>query len=232
VALCWLFLAAAVSLVGGGQGPSSSRRGSSPVRRGLSLRALQCVVGVAVAAGCLATFGVGRGVLAAAVGVPVAAVSVAHLHRRPQRVAPTASLALTLDLVALGLRAGQPLAGALLVAAPASDRPCRERLNRVGGLLQLGADAADAWRVVVDDPVLAPVAAAAVRSSASGVRLASAFEQLSGEIRRQVRATAEARAHRVGVLVAAPLGLCFLPAFVCLGIVPTVIGIARGVLVP
>jgi Flp pilus assembly protein TadB len=171
-------------------------------------------------------------VLAAAVGVPVAAVSVAHLHRRPQRVAPTASLALTLDLVALGLRAGQPLAGALLVAAPASDRPCRERLNRVGGLLQLGADAADAWRVVVDDPVLAPVAAAAVRSSASGVRLASAFEQLSGEIRRQVRATAEARAHRVGVLVAAPLGLCFLPAFVCLGIVPTVIGIARGVLVP
>jgi hypothetical protein len=28
----------------------------------------------------------------------------------------------------------------------------------------------------------------------------------------------------------APLGLCFLPAFVCIGIVPTVVGIASGVL--
>jgi pilus assembly protein TadC len=99
-------------------------------------------------------------------------------------------------------------------------------------LLQLGAEAEEAWRIVSDDPVLAPVAAAAVRSSTSGVRLADAFEQLAREMRRQVRATAEARAQRVGVLVAAPLGLCFLPAFVCLGIVPTVIGIARGVLAP
>ena len=34
---------------------------------------------------------------------------------------------------------------------------------------------------------------------------------------------------RAGVLAAAPLGLCFLPSFVCLGIVPIVVGIARGV---
>jgi hypothetical protein len=27
----------------------------------------------------------------------------------------------------------------------------------------------------------------------------------------------------------APLGLCFLPAFVCLGVVPVVVGIAKGV---
>ena len=32
------------------------------------------------------------------------------------------------------------------------------------------------------------------------------------------------------VLVAGPLGLCFLPAFVCLGIVPVVIGLADGML--
>jgi hypothetical protein len=28
------------------------------------------------------------------------------------------------------------------------------------------------------------------------------------------------------VLITAPLGLCFLPAFVCLGIVPVVVGLA------
>jgi pilus assembly protein TadC len=35
---------------------------------------------------------------------------------------------------------------------------------------------------------------------------------------------------RAGVRVLAPLGLCFLPAFVCLGVVPLVIGIAGDVL--
>jgi hypothetical protein len=32
------------------------------------------------------------------------------------------------------------------------------------------------------------------------------------------------------VRILAPLGLCFLPAFVCLGVVPLVIGIAGDVL--
>jgi pilus assembly protein TadC len=37
---------------------------------------------------------------------------------------------------------------------------------------------------------------------------------------------AAAAAERAGVLIAGPLGLCFLPAFVCLGIVPVVVGLA------
>jgi len=41
-----------------------------------------------------------------------------------------------------------------------------------------------------------------------------------------------AAARKVGVLAVAPLGLCFLPAFVCLGIVPVVVGLASQVLVP
>ena len=43
---------------------------------------------------------------------------------------------------------------------------------------------------------------------------------------------AEARAQRAGVLIAAPLGLCFLPAFLVLGVAPVVIGLAGEVLVP
>ena len=37
-----------------------------------------------------------------------------------------------------------------------------------------------------------------------------------------------ARAQRAGVTVLAPLGACFLPAFVCLGIVPVVAGLATS----
>ena len=49
-------------------------------------------------------------------------------------------------------------------------------------------------------------------------------------IRSTAADTAEARAQRAAVLITAPLGLCFLPAFVCLGVAPTVAGIAATVL--
>jgi hypothetical protein len=44
------------------------------------------------------------------------------------------------------------------------------------------------------------------------------------------RAAGAEAARRVGVLVVAPLGLAFLPAFVLLGIVPVVIGLAAPLL--
>ena len=37
-------------------------------------------------------------------------------------------------------------------------------------------------------------------------------------------------ARRAGVLVTAPVGLCFLPAFIAVGVLPVVIGLAGGVL--
>ena len=40
---------------------------------------------------------------------------------------------------------------------------------------------------------------------------------------------AAATAERAAVVIAGPLGLCFLPAFVCLGLVPAVAGLAAQV---
>ena len=42
--------------------------------------------------------------------------------------------------------------------------------------------------------------------------------------------SAQARAQRAAVLITGPLGLCFLPAFLVLGIAPVVIGLAREAL--
>jgi pilus assembly protein TadC len=46
------------------------------------------------------------------------------------------------------------------------------------------------------------------------------------EVRRRRVAELRRRAAAVGPASAAPLGLCFLPAFFLVGIVPTVIGLA------
>ena len=43
---------------------------------------------------------------------------------------------------------------------------------------------------------------------------------------------AGAAAQRASLLIAGPLGLCYLPTFLCLGIVPVVAGLAGDVLGP
>lgn len=143
--------------------------------------------------------------------------------RRAVRSAGAGSLPLALDLAAAVLRAGQPLPAALELVAPAVPEDQRPAVVRVARMLALGADPDDAWRAV--DGELAPIAVAARRSAHSGLRLADGFERLAVELRASVRSSAQARAQRAGVWAMAPLGLCFLPAFVCLGIVPVVAGL-------
>jgi hypothetical protein len=53
---------------------------------------------------------------------------------------------------------------------------------------------------------------------------------LGADARADWARTATARARRAAVLVTAPMGLCFLPAFVTVGVLPVVIGLAGGVL--
>ena len=59
---------------------------------------------------------------------------------------------------------------------------------------------------------------------------AAGLTELAETIRDRARDDALERSERAGVAISGPLGLCFLPAFVCLGIVPVVIGLAGGVL--
>jgi hypothetical protein len=62
------------------------------------------------------------------------------------------------------------------------------------------------------------------------VRLPSECWVWRVQCRQDVAHMAAATAERAAVLIAGPLGLCFLPAFVCLGIVPVVAGLAGDLL--
>jgi tight adherence protein B len=146
------------------------------------------------------------------------------------RLPPDGGLPFALDLAAAALRCGRDVANALRLAAPVLAPATAAQWRRVAGLIALGADPDQAWMSVGDDADLAPVAVAARRSAKSGARLAAAFSRLARDLRAEQRSVALARANRAGVLAMAPLGLCFLPAFVCIGIVPTIVGIASGVL--
>jgi pilus assembly protein TadC len=103
-------------------------------------------------------------------------------------------------------------------------------LRRTADLLALGADPAQAWQPALECTATARLARAARRSGRSGTALAELLTRLAAESRAGAREQSEARAQRAGVLIAAPLGLCFLPAFLAIGVVPVLIGLAADLM--
>ena len=120
------------------------------------------------------------------------------------------------------LRAGaEPVAGLAHVCA-ALPGPAADRLAPVVERARWGASGTEAWSAVASDEALAPLARAMVRSQASGASVVQTVERLADELERESLARAEDVARRVGVSAAVPLGVCLLPAFLLLGVVPTV----------
>ncbi|NEA86457.1 hypothetical protein G3I53_10480, partial [Streptomyces sp. SID14436] len=60
--------------------------------------------------------------------------------------------------------------------------------------------------------------------------MAAPVARIAAGTRAEWARAGTARARRAAVLVTAPVGLCFLPAFVAVGVLPVVIGLAGGVL--
>lgn len=159
--------------------------------------------------------------------------------QEPESAATTDPLAnaAVFDLLAACLRAGLPMASAARAVAPTAPPTVAAALHRAAELLALGAEASTAWHRAATECANRPggdeieaLARLARRSARSGASLATAVTELAGQRRAAVEDAAAARAERAGVLIAGPLGLCFLPAFLCLGIVPVVIGLAGRVL--
>jgi hypothetical protein len=131
------------------------------------------------------------------------------------------------DLLAVCLAAGTPLGPAVAAVATAVPGPLGDQLDHVGALYRLGAAPRQAWSGV--PPAVAPLARVLVRAGESGSSVVPALQRLAGDLRSAQRAAVEAAVRRAGVWVLAPLGACFLPAFLCLGVVPMVLGIAADV---
>ncbi len=135
------------------------------------------------------------------------------------------------DLFAVCLRAGMPVAAAAEVVSHSAPAAMARTLRRASELLGLGADPSHAWEVPVDAPASSvSLSAMARRSARAGSSPVRGLHELAETERAAAQDKAAAAAERAGVAISGPLGLCFLPAFVCLGIVPVVVGLAGNVL--
>ncbi|QNE23106.1 type II secretion system F family protein [Kribbella qitaiheensis] len=190
------------------------------------------VAGLA-AIGALLLFGFPLGLLIApaiAFAIPIALSRLEPAAERKRRARIAADIPLAVDLLAACLRAGRPPQAAVGTVAKAIRGPLADLLAGVGHRLALGTDPIEAWSTLLAEPACAGLARAVQRALRSGAPLAKSLEHLADDSRQARRWAVEEQARAVESRAVVPLGLCFLPAFVLLGVVPTVVGSLSGIL--
>ncbi|WP_309074796.1 type II secretion system F family protein [Paenarthrobacter sp.] len=132
--------------------------------------------------------------------------------------------AMMLELVASMLDAGAGIGRALELIAKCASPPIRRSLRPVVAALALGAEWETAWRTPTTHvPEVARLKDALAFAALTGAPSASILYAQAARERREQFREAEKRAAALGVKLVVPLGLCSLPAFICLGIVPVLI---------
>ncbi|MET8826594.1 type II secretion system F family protein [Streptomyces sp. NPDC004610] len=187
--------------------------------------------------------GAGWVLIGGAAGVALGAVGAVGLWwwRRRQRAGraadPVADLAeagrqlpLAADLLAACIAAGAGPVPAAHAVGEALGGPVGDALARGAAEVRLGAEPATAWRALAALPGARGLARLLARADESGLPAAAPVARLAEDTRAQWTREATARARRAAVLISAPVGLCFLPAFIAVGVVPVVLGMASEVL--
>jgi Flp pilus assembly protein TadB len=199
--------------------PAASARGDPLVRHRLLWSTAAGVGGVTIVGGTV-------GWLLGAAGFGVVWTLVGRAEPRDvrrDRELARQQLPHVVLLLAAVLRGGGSVAQALGQISRALPGPATAALRLAEGRLRVGAPADEVWADLAGDPALGSLGRALARSEASGASVADTVARLSEDLGRHHRAEVEDLARSVGVKAAVPLGVCLLPAFLLVGIVPVVV---------
>ncbi|HEY5518800.1 MAG TPA: type II secretion system F family protein [Cellulomonas sp.] len=148
-------------------------------------------------------------------------------HRVPSPVTDLDTLVL-LDLLDAAISAGTSLPRALAAVGEAAGGGDGQVMARASSALIMGADWRAAWQGA---PVrLGPVVDGLAPTWDTGAAPGPALRAAADHLRRERRTAAREAAGRLGVYLVLPLGLCFLPAFVLIGLVPVLLSLGSGLL--
>lgn len=149
--------------------------------------------------------------------------------RRPAGPSEVPDPAVVLDLVDVALAAGASIPDALhglgAALAPAQGA---EDLTAAGTALRLGASWAEAW--AGSARLLEPLVTALEPAWVDGADPGPLVRRAAAGVRARRHRAAREAAERLGARLVLPLGLCFLPAFVLLSLVPVLLSGGRSLL--
>nr|WP_281373009.1 type II secretion system F family protein [Kineococcus aurantiacus] len=154
-------------------------------------------------------------------------------RRRGAPGPPAPDVALVCDLVAAAVEAGLPPGRALeacLDALAAEGFREDPELRRAAVRLSWGADAGESAAALRAGGTWDDLAEPLLLSARTGAGVATLLGSAATSRRARRRWEAEAAAGRLAASLVLPLGLCTLPAFLLLGVVPVVLTLAGQVL--
>nr|WP_282613133.1 type II secretion system F family protein [Streptomyces sp. XM4193] len=131
------------------------------------------------------------------------------------------------ELLAACLAAGSRPREAAWAVGASLGGPLGERLVRVCQELRLGAEPDAAWRCVAEVEGGRRLARCLEQAEQSGAPVVDEISRQAATARADRARAGAARARQAAVHVTAPLGLCFLPAFLLATVVPVVIGLGQ-----
>lgn len=161
-----------------------------------------------------------------------------------RRIRP--AVALVLEMIAVAVRQGASIPRALEVIGEVcsraggsgaggdvgDDHDLGSEMIRVARALNRGADWDNAWGVADPDgpdaAALAVIRSALEPSWKHGISPLLRIETTIEQIDREERQRIEEAAAKLSVRVLVPMGLCFLPAFILIGVIPSIISFATG----
>jgi Flp pilus assembly protein TadB len=219
VALCWAAprvrsgSALADPPLGGRSGDASALQ-----RHRLLLGALAAAGGLSFVGGPWG-WGVGAALF---VAVWVAAERSEPPGVRREREEVRRDLPHVVQLLGIALGSGASVTSALQQVSAALPGAASEGPRLANARLALGVPPEQVWSELASQRGLEPLGRALSRADSSGVRVVDAVRRLGAELARERRLEVEDRARTVGIRAALPLGLCLLPSFLMVGIVPVI----------
>ncbi|MFF8709941.1 type II secretion system F family protein [Streptomyces sp. NPDC015184] len=139
-------------------------------------------------------------------------------------------LPLAADLLAACVSAGAGPGEAAEAVGESLGGPVGTSLAQAAAEIRLGGEPAVAWGRFGEIPGAGALARCLDRAGSTGAPAAEPVARLAEAMRAERASAAVARAQRAGVLITGPVGLCFLPAFLAVGVAPVVMGLATGLL--
>lgn len=133
-----------------------------------------------------------------------------------------------LELMALALGSGVPLVTAVEAVADRSGPIVAGQLRQVVAALRWGVAEARAWDGL--PAIWRPAGQAVALAGMAGVPPGGLLRRAAADMRRAEQRRVEEASGRLSVLVVIPLGLCFLPAFALLTVVPVIAALAGDLL--
>ena len=134
--------------------------------------------------------------------------------------------AMMLELIGAMLDAGAGLGRSLELIAALVPQELGRQLRPVVSALAIGADWDTAWHSSGGQACeLLSLRDTLTFAALTGAPSSALLYAQAARLRRERNRSAEQRAAALGVKLVVPLGLCSLPAFVCLGVVPVLLGL-------